>query len=115
MHRSSITARPALLVGLLMMMSMAPMIATFSEVNSPTSELQDDFAYDAGMNEKLVNIPSWPNGTSDSYRISVPDGHAVDALSLGVVGHILPRAEELSWEHPADFNDSRADFSNVGS
>jgi len=96
------------------MMSMAPLIATFSEVNSPPSELQDDFGYDAGTNEKLVNIPVWPNGTSDSYRISVPDGHAVDALTLGMVGHILPRAEELSWEYPADFNDSRADFSNVG-
>ncbi|MBT6972565.1 MAG: hypothetical protein HOA04_05620 [Euryarchaeota archaeon] len=114
MHRSSITARPAMLVGLLMMMSMAPLIATFSEVNSPTSELQEGFVHDAGMNEKLVNIPAWPNGTSDSYRIAVPDGHAVDALTLGVAGHILPRAEELSWEYPADFNDSRADFSNVG-
>jgi hypothetical protein len=103
-----------MLVGLLMMMSMAPLIATFSEVNSPTSELQEGFVHDAGMNEKLVNIPAWPNGTSDSYRIAVPDGHAVDALTLGVAGHILPRAEELSWEYPADFNDSRADFSNVG-
>ena len=71
-----------MLVGLLMMMSMAPMIATFSEVRTPTRELQDGFAHDVGMNEKLVNIPAWPNGTSDSYRIAVPDGHAVDALTL---------------------------------
>ena len=51
-----------------------------------------------------ITVGSWPDGANQRVSLSVPDGHAIESLELGIEASGLSDSVASSWSEVGDFD-----------
>lgn len=88
----------------LFLISLVPLI--HPPTVQPLSEDEPSAPFEASTlgQATAITVGSWPDGANQRVSISVPDGHAIETLELGIEASDLSDSVASSWTGAGDFD-----------